>query len=53
MLLGADIFYDLLLVGQIRTVNEMHVLQKIKFWCIVLGGVPAAVVNEKVNNSLL
>lgn len=51
MLLGADIFYDLLLVGQIRTAVEMPILQKTKLGWIVSGGVPAVAINRNVSNN--
>lgn len=49
LLLGANIFYDLLSFGQIRTADESPIFQKTKFGWITSGSVP---ISNKNKNSV-
>jgi len=57
MIIGAEIFYDLLLVGQICVADGMPILQKTKLGWIISGRVPSrqlktTVCNLSCNNSI-
>lgn len=57
IIIGAEIFYDLLLVGQIRVADGIPILQKSKLGWIISGRVPSrqlktTVCNLSCNNSI-